>query len=276
MGCSHKWKRFVRFIGRGLNNFAFIVMVLWAFPWICTMACCSDAGMVIFGSGMFINSVVFVVLLHVFEVYSTIQSLEVSFLVFWFCVAAFSVNEAVQTQKKSRQQYEEFERALFKFFQIEKNKIKGKDMDGVVFHYVFISLIPAIIAGYIANWFLQNRYELDCNPNISEEESAVLCGESHPNQTCCVVVFISSDIYAFFGIAFANIFAGYKIVSALVRFLFTYYWYDGTKADDDGAIDKDKVKELVDMALDERAKSASPAPHGQAGAGTTQTMGIIR
>mmetsp|Transcript_15820 Transcript_15820/g.25111 ORF Transcript_15820/g.25111 Transcript_15820/m.25111 type:complete len:283 (-) Transcript_15820:103-951(-) len=255
------WKHLVRLLGRFLNTSFTVLMCLWSMPWFCFAVCCmaSDAampiGMAVFGVAVFANSVLLVFLLHVFEVFTEIQSLEVSLIAYCFCMGSLTLLEAYYDRTRTREEYAEIERNLFKLFQVDKRKLKNADMDGVVFHYAFISFIPAITAGFIANWFLESRYVLVCDPSISPQQSAVLCDEASGNATCCRVEFINTDVYEFFGIAFANIFAGFKIVSAVVRFLFTYYWYDGSD-DDDIEINEEKIQQMVEVAV----KAVSPGP----------------
>ena len=52
-----------------------------------------------------------------------------------------------------------FEDKIFDLFQIDEVD-EDFDSSGIVFHYFFNSFIPAIMSGFITNWWLEDRY---CN-----------------------------------------------------------------------------------------------------------------
>ena len=56
-----------------------------------------------------------------------------------------------------------FEDKIFDLFQIDEVD-EDFDSSGIVFHYFFISFIPAIMSGFITNW-LEDRY---CNDKFKE------------------------------------------------------------------------------------------------------------
>ena len=175
--------------------------------------------------GAIVNCVVVIILLHVFQVFHEINSLEVSFMVWIFFNFGCLVFEKIFLIKYGSKEYVVQERKLFLVFGIDSEKIIDFKTDGIIFHYAAFSLLPAIVAGYTANWFLEERYQLICNSNVSESYSVTLCeSQQLSDAPCCSLEYINDDFFKFAAIAFASMLAGYKLVSFVIRILFNHYW----------------------------------------------------
>lgn len=230
------WVKGIKRLGHGLNTLFFAYLLLFSLPYscsFCSFRCFSPskAQWIITSFltfGIFTNTCLLVFLLHFFGIYDKIQSLEVSYVVWHLFISFFIFCESYIESHYGEDKRIEWEQSLFRLFQINITDYQLNEFDtsGVVFHYFFVSLVPAIAAGYTANWFLEDRYELTCNDTITTTESVVLCGDEYDNNTCCKLSYLNTNVYEFVVIALASMYGGYKIVAAIVCTLFKYYRYD--------------------------------------------------
>lgn len=78
------------------------------------------------------------------------------------------------------------------------------------------SLLPAIVAGFLAFWFANPSYGLRCSPKIDNSE---LCNSVSGKEICCRVVNTKYDVGDFIPFLISYIVAGYALAIVLVNLL---------------------------------------------------------
>jgi len=169
---------------------------------------------VVFSVFPFINSVIVVVLIqYVFVLYSEIQSWEVAFVVFHFFITVFGFVHWMFENKNET--VNKLELYIFTGFGLSKEELEGLNTEGLVFHYVFSSLVPTLVVGYVANWFWESRLVLECSLDYASTNSS-FCTE---DGSCCHLVNIQQDITSFISICLGAIVGGYQVTAGVVKFM---------------------------------------------------------
>ena len=90
---------------------------------------------------------------------------------------------------------------------------KENRKDNMFLCIILAAMIPAAISGFLANYFLEERFELKCGKDLDNEE--IIC--TSDGKQCCNIIssFDIADSYNFIGGLFSNMLA----VFALIRIL---------------------------------------------------------
>ena len=156
---------------------------------------------------------------YVGEFYDEIQSWEIAYIS-WsaFCFIGILIQETwvCCSKSKTRDQIsQEFDSYLLAPFGVKASKVGSSGW----WSLPLVSCAPAIVCGYLANYMLQERFELECNElyfGISD-----ICEDD----VCCIVISSHDDWINFITKLASSIIAGWGIVKSIGFFI--------TKYDDD-------------------------------------------
>ena len=121
---------------------------------------------------------------NVGDFYPEIQSWEISWIIWGVCVFLIGISECVWIRHSSSERQtaiHEFGKVLLSPF-----GIIAKDIGGM-YSYIcpLVAVAPSIVGGYIANFFLEIKYYLDCDPSYNDI-SNICENEGTPNEVCCI------------------------------------------------------------------------------------------
>ncbi|KAJ8603387.1 hypothetical protein CTAYLR_004293 [Chrysophaeum taylorii] len=146
----------------------------------------------------------------------------------WFAsiaaLATLNFLGEVSAGTEARAKYEEHAwlgTALLEFFSVRADVRGGQAFVDVL---VTASLLPAIVAGFVAFWFVRAHYALRCSPSVDNSD---LCNAINGNRVCCRVVNAKYDPGSFLPNLVAYVLAGYTFAYVLVRLLIARHRISG-------------------------------------------------
>ena len=201
---------FANFIGLShIVPSLFIVCFFYCFTWMCQ--CSRDCLSVMFTTHKWLNlymSLSFFIVppLIVYfcfiysGVYDEIQSWHIFYIAWGSSIGIFCLIHSTMDRKKQR----EFDKFLWSIIGVEANDT-GKGYDDP--SWFIVACLPAVVAGFIANYILEEKFLLECN-----NETGDICFED--GRGCCVVISSHdiSNFYDFMGGLFSNILAAYAFI----------------------------------------------------------------
>ena len=140
------------------------------------------------------------------------------FYVVWFTSFAVLGHLLGRAEKRAKRNGEDgdaaraaFRASLFRVFGVEVRSL-NKSYEGLAL-FLLASLVPAIVAGFLARWFSEEKYEISCSAEWTEDvDGKISCTTVDGEFVCCRSHDDTFNYFKFMAFLSGNVLGAYQIV----------------------------------------------------------------
>jgi hypothetical protein len=178
--------------------------------------------------GSMLNAAAVALVIHFALGRSGLLAANISYVV-WFTTNAVLHMVNMPAKLRAGDNYKAIDAAfdgkLFRAFGVAVFKVTADDV--AVPLYFLVSLVPAIVAGFLTQWFSVAKYESDCSPQWTKDMDDISSCTSNYG-VCCKMVDVRYNYFTFIAYLSGNVLAAYAFVSHGAMCLLAKAKADGT------------------------------------------------